>query len=122
MEDPPLVLAARHGEPGREQLLLLVQADASSLVSAALIRAVSRAAASPAPIAELEPSTIPTNVLAQWERPGRSGPASGLSGASDGRWLWVLVLVLLGLETAMRRGVPRGLREAPPEATHERLA
>ena len=29
--------------------------------------------------------------------------ASERSGLSDGRWLWVLVLVLLGVETWMRR-------------------
>ena len=53
-------------------------------------------------------STLPANTLASWQRaPATSAAtrstANANAGASDGRWLWIAVLVLLGVETWMRR-------------------
>jgi hypothetical protein len=98
----PVVIAARGTADGND-LLLLVRADAGSLVSAALHAAVSRARATDTPLTELEPDVIPDDVLRAWEREAEPDEASGLAGASDGRWLWLAVLLLLGLETWMRR-------------------
>ena len=39
------------------------------------------------------------------EVPNSDQRVSARSGISDGRWLWILVLALLGLETWMRRRV-----------------
>ena len=53
--------------------------------------------------------TLPDTELAQWRR--ESAPvtrsAIPLADDSDGRWVWLLALALLGLESRVRRGTRR---------------
>jgi hypothetical protein len=103
----PVVLAASDQVDGRDRLVLFQRADAGSLVSAALLAAVMRAFVPAAQGTELEPSRLPEATLAQWRRPAASATTTRSAidaGTSDGRWLWVLALVLLGVESWMRRG------------------
>jgi hypothetical protein len=104
----PVIAAASDTVGGRERLLLFSSADAGSVATAALIASTRRALSLAAPLSELEPSTIADNVLASWQREPASTAATRLSsnsnqGESDGRWLWAAVLVLLGVETWLRR-------------------
>jgi hypothetical protein len=112
----PLVLASRGNVGDGEGLQLWVLADAGSLTSAALFAALPRALADGSPPSELEPKTISAGVLATWERPA-AAPTDIGSGPSDGRWLWLVVLALLAIETYVRRA-DRGaaLPFGPPAA------
>jgi hypothetical protein len=114
---------------GRDTLVLVARADASSLVSAALIAAVTRAQSiAPAP-AELDPTVLSESVLASWQRapsPADAARANGNEGPSDARWLWALVLVLLAVEAVVRRqsaGRERATADvATPTAERSRVA
>ena len=118
----PVLVAAADREDGRDRLLLFLRSDAGSLVSAATFVAVARAA-SPAPnVAEREPSRLDEATLAAWRRPPAAATTTRSAddpGESDGRWLWILALALLGAESWMRRG-----RRDPKttEVVHERAA
>ena len=105
---------------GTPRLLVFVEAAPRDLYSAALLRAAWRAAAGVSTVAELEPRHLDDARLASWSRPARdpSGPRPGTDGISMARWLWLLALALLGLETWMRRPVNAG----EMEATHARVA
>jgi hypothetical protein len=87
---PATAVTARRGSiDGVERLLLVTEMPASSVATAALAGAVARAAARPdAPIAPTAPA-----------------PAASPSndGHSDGRWLWLGVLMLFGVESLMRQ-------------------
>jgi hypothetical protein len=100
----PAVVAVQGQVDGRDHLILLPSVDASSLTSAALIAATTRALSSAAPVSEMEPSTVPDDVLRSWQRePDASAAQGSTDGVSDGRWLWIAALALLGLETWLRR-------------------
>jgi hypothetical protein len=52
----------------------------------------------------MEPTTVSDDVLRSWQREPDANAAQGSTdGASDGRWLWIVALALLGLETWLRR-------------------
>ena len=107
----PAVLAARGTVDGRDRLLLFFQGDAGSVASAALVAGAVRAGSTAPPAAELEPGVIPEEALAAWRRAPATVTASDTeSGESDGRWLWIAALVLFGVETWMRRRLPRNDR------------
>ena len=100
----PVAFAGGVNHRGVDHLLLFSDTDAGSLTSAALIAATLRATARPIRVEELDPGTVSEQTLATWRRPAATDASHGVqSDASDGRWLWVLVLVLLGVETWMRR-------------------
>lgn len=100
----PAVVAMQGQVDGRDRLILMPFVDASSLTSAALIAATNRAVSIAAPVTEMETTTVPDDVLRSWQRePDASAARVGTDGASDGRWLWIAALVLLGLETWLRR-------------------
>ncbi|MEJ7811703.1 MAG: BatA domain-containing protein [Gemmatimonadaceae bacterium] len=120
----PVMVAAQDTAAGRERLLLFSSADAGSLAATALIAAAARARSLAPPITELEPATLPAPVLAPWQRAPAADPpaganADGAAAPSDGRWLWVLTLALLALETWLRRSAhePTAARVA-----HDRAA
>jgi hypothetical protein len=117
----PVALATAGTVAGRDRLILLPLVDAGSLTSAALIAAAMRAASVEPAIGELEPTTVPESVLAGWRRAPSSEPtnASAADHASDGRWLWIVALLLLAAETWMRR--ERRATRAP-EVARERAA
>jgi hypothetical protein len=108
---------------GRPHLLLFSRTNAGSLQSAALIAAAISASSPPANGAEFDTVTIASDVLAGWEREAatraRHEAASGDAGPSDGRWLWLLALLLLGAETLIRRTRALATTEEP---ARERVA
>jgi hypothetical protein len=87
------------------RLLIDVDADAESLEAAGILKAALDARGDRRVLAEHEPERIPSATLARWSRePAR--PDTGAwrqSDDSDGRWLWLAALVLLGVETFLRR-------------------
>jgi hypothetical protein len=117
----PTVLAASDATAASPRLLLFPAGDAGSLVSAALITAATRAASVAADVGELERETIAEQTLANWRRAAASSPAAmdAGDGRSDGRWLWAVALVLLGVEGWIRRERRPGRVE---EVVRERAA
>lgn len=88
-----------------DQLLIDVDADAESLEAAQVLKAALDARIDPRVLTEHEPERIPSATLASWSRE----PAHPDAGAwrrsddSDGRWIWLAALLLLGAETLLRR-------------------
>jgi hypothetical protein len=72
--------------------------DVASSVTALLLGALLQ----PLPWSEFEPGVIAPATLAGWARPPAPSRAAG---DPRGRWLWVAVLVLLAVETGVRRRV-----------------
>jgi hypothetical protein len=119
----PVVAAATGEIGGRSRLILFAATEPRSLASVALIAAVDRARSVATPLAELEPTTIPDQTLVAWQRESSSDAtpqSSSESTESDGRWLWILALALLALETWMRRTPPPKVASA--EMVHDRAA
>jgi hypothetical protein len=116
----PLVLAGERSN----QLVFYSLADAGSLASAALLAAISQATSHPSAPSALESSTISDVTLAAWQRAPsvevRPRPGATDNEESDGRWLWALVLALLGVETWLRRD--RRAVAAASEIAHDRAA
>jgi hypothetical protein len=103
----PAVIGGEATVQGRDRLVLFPLDAAGSLTSAALIGAATRALSVAPPVDELDPAFISDSALSAWQRPpGATGRATR-GDESDGRWLWVLVLVLLVVETFLRR-TPQG--------------
>jgi hypothetical protein len=120
-----VVLATRGVVDGREQLLLLLRTDAGSLVSAALIAATYRALSGIPPASELEPSSLSDELLASWQRPASPAVLPTTPDGnreSDGRWFWLIVLVLLMAESVLRRSTREVRAEPAMETPHERVA
>ena len=105
--------------------LVLFPTTSDGLSAASLLAGAIGAAADVVSLVELEPETVPQELLTQWERRAtppvvpRTGPRAG---ESDGRWFWGLALVLLGIEAVVRRGARRPaatpftpLQTGPPE-------
>ncbi|HKS04852.1 MAG TPA: hypothetical protein VJR92_00945, partial [Gemmatimonadaceae bacterium] len=103
----PAALAARAQIDGRDRLVLMPLVDAGSLVSAALMSAALHALANDVPGTESEQRTLADDVIARWQRPTTVDVAASdiTPMDSDGRWLWVVALALLGVETFVRRRV-----------------
>jgi hypothetical protein len=116
----PLVLAGERSN----QLVFYSLADAGSLMSAALLAAITQATSHPSAPYALEPSTISDATLAAWQRAPsvvvRPHPGATDNEESDGRWLWALVLALLGVETWLRH--ERRTAAAAYEIAHDRAA
>ena len=93
---------------GAKRLVIAPYVSAGSLTSATLLAAIKRALSTAPPVMELEPASLADATLAQWQRPpsARSGPAPDAD-LSDGRWFWILALLLLGVEAVVRRSVSR---------------
>lgn len=100
---------------------LVVHTDvrASSAAAPGLLRAV-MLALRPAAIAdpELETATIPDSDLAAWRRAAGAVDrnAAVVSDGVEARWLWATALVLLALETWVRRQKPSIEREVQADA------
>ena len=83
-----------------------------------LLSAIAKARSSAEPVV---PAFIAPEVLAQWQRaPAVGDSASALNDESDGRWLWAAALILLGLETWMRRS--RRVAQSTTEIARDRAA
>jgi len=85
-------------------LAVFMDIDPGSLESAGLMAAILRADPSEVALAEREPETIAPAVWGGWQREATpvAEPRPDAA-ASDGRWVWALVLVLLGVEGWLRR-------------------
>jgi len=101
----PMAVAAHGSINGTETLLLFARVDAGSIASAVLIAAGVRASVVAAPVAELEPAALAEEAIAAWRRDAATSPerATVDSDLSDARWLWLIALILLGVEAWMRR-------------------
>jgi hypothetical protein len=115
-ENPALGTFGHGVVEGRDRLLLFSAADGGTVALASLVAAV-RTAVSVAPaVSELEPAVFSDSVLRAWERAAPQAGARSFgdasTGVSDARWGWVVVLLLLVLESWMRRTA----RLAPPAA------
>lgn len=85
-------------------LLFLDTSSASSHTAAATVLAGIPAWSDD--VTELEPDRIDATSLDAWTRPApaaAAGSAIGDDGVSDGAWLWLIALALLGLESWLRR-------------------
>jgi hypothetical protein len=117
-----IVSAAAHSSDGAERLLLFTHVAIDDASTAALLVAAQQAVdatlhatsaeLTDANVAESEVLAIPDSVLATWQRdPSSDGQAvlsdraAPLEGPSDARWVWLAVLLLLGLETVLRRKI-----------------
>lgn len=112
----PVVYAAQATIKGEARLLFFHRGNVSGVTSAALIAAVSNAIARPSALAESEATMLNDVALKQFERApqdlsvqggGSERKASVQAGLSDGRWLWLIALLLLGVESWMRRNSAR---------------
>ena len=121
----PLAIAAEDTVGGRHRLLVFSNDDAGSVRSAALVAALRRALSTAPPAGELDPSTIPAAVIASWQRAPSETPTretvDSANGPLDARWLWVLVLLLLGVEAWLRRE-RRVAADNLVERVHDRAA
>jgi len=97
----PLVIAAASGQ----QLIAVGAAPARSVATPILVRAMANALATPADLQSAEVVPIADEVLRLWSRPAVPLPAPRIHTVDedDRRWLWLLALGLLAIETWMRR-------------------
>ena len=105
---------------GVESLVMVANFTPHSLLAAATIGALLGATADAPSAAELQPATRTTTELRLLERAPAAAVVSGRSAQgdqSDGRWLWACALLLLLVETLMRRS-----RRATVEVSHARVA
>lgn len=97
----PLILAAASSA----QLVVVSAAGAKELITPLLMRTVANAIAQPADLQQAEVTPIPERVLHAWSRD--AGPAEppriDTIVDDDRRWFWLTALVLLAIETWMRR-------------------
>lgn len=106
---PDVTIATLPSARGADRLLLLSRAPSDGLATAALLLASSRALA---PMQSTGDTTLVSDErLRRWERAPSTSPRAAPSsasddfemGPSDARYFWLLVLLLLGVETLMRR-------------------
>jgi hypothetical protein len=94
---------------GRSILLVVSAADPADIATPLLLRAIANAIA---PVADLQQAEVMPIADAQWQQWSRpAAPAAVLTADAlrrqdaddDRRWLWLVVLGLIGIETWMRR-------------------
>lgn len=86
-------------------LVVDVDTAVDSLAAAQITQAALNARLDPTALTDREPAQIPAAVLASWTR--QPGPPDAEtwrnSTESDGRWLWLAALILMTMETLLRR-------------------
>lgn len=97
--------AASHQPPIENQLLVASAAPASDLVTPLVMRSIVNGLAAVPNLQTAEVVAIPDAQLRAWSRPAPEPSRSRLDtiDRDDRRWLWAAVLVLLAIETWMRR-------------------
>ena len=109
-EGGAVLLAACDSVDGINRLLLFTQFELGSVTSPALLHAIDHALSRATPLREYEPANVTAHSLRAWERPptnvqervvAHAQTASPLE--SDGRWVWLAVLTVLGVESWLRR-------------------
>ena len=118
------VAALGAGQPGSpHELVVFSCLRPGTLASTSLLAALVDAASPEAPYGELEPTTLPDEKLRQWERPSSDVAPRGVETTSpDGRWFWLLALLLLGVEQWVRRKARRRTPEVVIAERTERVA
>jgi hypothetical protein len=85
-------------------LTAVIDPATDALRVARILRTLAEAAVDRPPVAEFENAEIPEATTHAWAREPGAPTARGVdSDASDGRWVWLLVLLLLGAEWIVRR-------------------
>ncbi|MCX5755637.1 MAG: BatA domain-containing protein [Gemmatimonadetes bacterium] len=107
-DESPFDRAVSSVEAGTPLLTIVSRGAVGTAESAALVAAVERAASTVPPPSELDAELIPDATLAKWERAPSARPELqsehvGDAPAFDGRWFWIIALLLLGAETLLRR-------------------
>jgi hypothetical protein len=95
-----------------QYLSALQQASPATLVSAAALRSLLYAVAPLQPWSEREVESISASQLSAWTR--QPGPRSGQwrgKAPGDARWIWGLALLMLAVETIVRRTHQEGREE-----------
>jgi aerotolerance regulator-like protein len=115
----PLAVAAGSSD----RLLVASAADASSLATPVLLRAIANAIAPVPDLQHAEVMPIADAMLQQWSRPPGAvvSPRIDTVERDDRRWLWLSVACLLALETWMRR-VRSGAAAEQRAGEHARVA
>jgi hypothetical protein len=98
-----IVDAARDSSGAGSTLMVFVHDDLLSPLSAAVFAALEQSEALFASPSERDPTTISDDGLQALNRPAVA-QSTALDDRQVGRWVWVLVLVAMGVEWAMRRG------------------
>ena len=88
---------------GRAQLLIFTSAQPGTLASVLLLADLVQAAAEPMSRQEYEPTAISRDSLAQWQRAPGNAALPRNRDSSDGRWFWLLALLLIAVESWLRR-------------------
>jgi hypothetical protein len=93
---------------GRPRLMLFTELAPGTSAAAHLVAAANQALSIADPENQLGPGIISDKTLAAMQRPALDDVPSqrrriGANGPSDGRWLWLVVLALLGIETVLRK-------------------
>jgi hypothetical protein len=119
-----LIAGVAAGDTGSQyELVVFSCADAGSSAGAALLAAVARVATAKPEWPETETLVVPDEQLRRWERPPTAVEPRGTDETSpDGRWLWLLALLLLFVEEAIRRRVPRSTTDVVAAGRRERVA
>ena len=105
------------------ELVVLSCAAAHNGSGAALLAAVARVAATVPHGIESDPVVVPDESLRKWERPATDiGPRGNEDTSPDGRWFWLLALVLLALEEWIRRRAPQRMVRVAVTEGRERVA
>jgi hypothetical protein len=91
------------------QLLMQIGAPPESFLAAAAVRALLMARAGDGSRPDLEILRSPAEALSAWSRPAAEVDREAWRRAaeSDGRWLWLAAVALLGLEQRLRRSASR---------------
>ena len=90
--------------PTASAIVAVIDPATDALAAARIVRALAHAAVDRTPIAELEPAVVPESVTQSWAREPSASSAVGQDASeSDARWVWVVVLILIGAETLVRR-------------------
>lgn len=106
LRDPIVGAVGSVLEEGTPTLTVVSNATLGTVEAVSLVAAIARAA-SAAPVSELDPDIIADTTLAGWSRAAADRPAVLLANPAeastfDGRWFWVLALLLIGAETVLR--------------------
>jgi hypothetical protein len=119
----PVASIVRSGQGVQYPLLIFSCAESGSLAAIALVARVSAHLDAPRPVHEREPLFVPDERLSRWQREPTASAPRGIDETSpDGKWLWLIALVLLGLEELLRRRAPRRVEATKQEVARARVA
>jgi hypothetical protein len=119
------VVATMAGASAATEYAVVVFAcvEAGSVAGTTLLASVVAAVQAAPPIQELEPVVVPDETLRSWERPpAEPGPRGMRDTSPDGRWFWLVAIVLLLAEEWLRRRAKRRPASTVTELPHERVA